>query len=101
MILPTQFQGVDFTANASFDLLRQGASSTLTLQISFASTSLSRTGVVVDDFQILGELGRGGMGIVFHASDRKCPEMVALKTLHRMEPCVAFGRTNWTRPFVC
>ncbi len=44
----------------------------------------------VDRYEIVGELGHGGMGVVYRAFDTVQNRVVALKTLRRTDPSTLY-----------
>jgi hypothetical protein len=58
-------------------------------------TGALRPGAIVDHFEILGELGRGGFGVVYEARDRRLGRLVAFKAVRPGPPEDAPRRAQW------
>ena len=58
-------------------------------------TGALRPGAVVGHFEILGELGRGGFGIVYEARDRRLGRLVAFKAVRPGPREEAPQRAEW------
>ncbi len=58
-------------------------------------TGALRPGAVVDHFEILGELGRGGFGVVYEARDRRLGRLVAFKAIRPGPPEEGPQRAEW------
>jgi serine/threonine protein kinase len=69
-----------------FDETTRNAGARLSPTPALASGEPSAQGLARMGFEILGELGRGGMGVVYMAYDRRRHQRVALKTVRRADP---------------
>src|SRR5688572_31329460 len=65
----------------TFGLLKLATGSELPGLSQMPTTFLNVTSALESRYQILKELGRGGMGIVFQAYDKQLKEQVAIKVL--------------------
>ncbi len=70
------------TTTQGWDQLKKDIHETTSGALPFTLEDILGGGVKIRDYQIVGYIGKGGMGTVFRAKSKRRDEMIAIKLLH-------------------